>query len=165
MAERLRRPGGTLYFAQPDYAAGGNFGGVSMSTEPMRTAWPSCIELDEIFGSETVSLMKIDVEGFELAGPGRRGSDHRALPPVIYVENDRVEKSAELIEWLWSKEYRLWWHTPPLFNPANFFANPNDVYPQVVSINMLCLPREAEIPVNGLHEIVVNRHPLEGAPA
>jgi len=30
---------------------------------------------------------------------------------------------------------------------------------------MLCLPREAEVPVNGLQEIVVNRHPLEGAPA
>ena len=67
-------------------------------------------------------------------------------------------------EWLWERRYRLWWHTPPLFNPANFFANAHDVYPQVVSINMLCIPREAEIPVNGLREIVENRHPLEGAP-
>jgi hypothetical protein len=31
---------GTLWFAQPDYSAGGNFGGVSMSTEPLRTASP-----------------------------------------------------------------------------------------------------------------------------
>jgi FkbM family methyltransferase len=156
----------TLYFSQPDYAAGGNFGGVSMSAEPVANgvAIP-CIELDEVFGGETVSLMKVDVEGFELLVLQGAEVIIDRCRPVLYVENDRPEKSSELIEWLWSKEYRLWWHTPPLFNPSNFFANPNDVYPRIVSINMLCLPREAEVPVNGLQEIVVNRHPLEGAPA
>lgn len=157
---------GTLHFSPPDYSAGGNFGGVSMSTDPIAhgVAIP-CIELDEIFGGETVGLMKIDVEGFELLVLQGAEVIIDRCRPVIYVENDRPEKSKALIEWFWSKDYRLWWHTPPLFNPANFFANPNDVYPQVVSINMLCLPREADVPVNGLQEIVVNRHPLESVPA
>lgn len=156
----------TLYFAAPDYSAGGNFGGVSMSTEPIPggVAIP-CIELDEVFGGETVGLMKIDVEGFELLVLQGAEVIIDRCRPVIYVENDRVDKSKALIEWLWSKQYRLWWHMPPLFNPGNFFSNSNDKYPRVVSINMLCLPREAEVPVKGLEEIVVNRHPLEGAPA
>jgi FkbM family methyltransferase len=157
---------GTLWFSPPDYSAGGNFGGVSMSAEPLPNgvAIP-CIELDEIFGAETVSLMKIDVEGFELAVLEGAEVILERCRPVLYVENDRPDRSPALIEWLWERNYRLWWHTPPLFNAANFFANARDVYPQVVSINMLCIPREAEIPVNGLREIVENRHPLDGAPA
>jgi len=157
---------GTLWFAPPDYAAGGNFGGVSMSADPIPNgAAIPCIELDEVFGGETVGLMKIDVEGFELLVLQGAELLIDRCRPVIYVENDRPEKSQALIEWLWSKDYRLWWHLPPLFNPANFFADATDIYPRVVSINMLCLPREAELPVNGLEEIVVNRHPLDGAPA
>ena len=156
----------TLYFSQPDYSSGGNFGGVSMSKSPLPSgvAIP-CIRLDDVFGSDPVGLMKIDVEGFELLVlKGAEGILDRSRP-VIYVENDRADNSRELIEWLWSKQYRLWWHTPPLFNPGNFFANANDQYPQVVSINMLCLPRESAVPVNGLEEIVTNRHPLDGRPA
>ena len=156
----------TLYFSQPDYASGGNFGGVSMSKTPVQSGVEiRCIRLDDVFGSESVALMKVDVEGFELLVlQGAEGIVDRSRP-ILYVENDRIDKSEALIEWLWAKQYRLWWHTPPLFNPANFFSNANDRYPRVVSINMLCLPRESTIPVNGLEEIVSNRHPLEGAAA
>ena len=31
--------------------------------------------------------------------------------------------------------YRLWWHKPPLFNPANFAGNQDNVFPRVVSLN------------------------------
>ena len=60
------------------------------------------------------------------------------------------------------KQYRLWWAITPLFNPSNFFANDDNCYGQIVSINMLCLPRESDIPVAGLSEIVTNRHLQEG---
>jgi 2-polyprenyl-6-hydroxyphenyl methylase/3-demethylubiquinone-9 3-methyltransferase len=36
--------------------------------------------------------------------------------------------------------YRLWWHTPMLFNPANHAGRRENVFGQTVSINMLCLP-------------------------
>ena len=62
--------------------------------------------------------------------------------PVIYVENDREEQSAGLIGCLLGMNYRLWWHVPFLYNPDNFLANPENVYPGVVSFNMLCLPAE-----------------------
>jgi FkbM family methyltransferase len=84
---------GTLWFAQPTTRPGGNFGGVSMSREPLPNgvAIP-CIELDEIFGAETVSLMKIDVEGFELAVLEGAEVIIERCRPVLYVENDRPEK-------------------------------------------------------------------------
>jgi len=157
---------GTLYFSRPDYSAGGNFGGISMTTapEPGDIAVP-CIALDSIVATETpVALMKIDVEGFELAVlQGAEKTIDRSRP-VLYVENDRLEQSEQLIAWLWSKQYRLWWHAPLLFNPDNFFGNDNDLYKRVASFNMLCLPKELGLePTFGLvEEIVVNRHPLEG---
>lgn len=65
--------------------------------------------------------------------------------------------SAALIEYLWSLDYRLWWHLPPLFNPDNYFCNPENIYGHIVSVNMLALPRESKIQVSGMVE-VTNAH-------
>jgi FkbM family methyltransferase len=157
---------GSVSFAKQDYGRPGNFGGVSMSHAedgPERITAP-VVRLDDCLGEDAVALIKIDVEGFELAV--LRGADEslRRNRPVLYVENDRVDRSKELIEWLWSREYRLFWHIPPLFNPENFFGQPVDHYARVASFNMLCLPKElvqGEIP--GLDEIADSSwHPLAG---
>lgn len=154
---------GTVYFQRPDYVASGNFGGVSMSTESAQgdIAVP-CVDLDSFLSKEPVSLMKIDVEGFELNVLQGAAQLIDRSRPVLYVENDRIDRAKDLIEWLWSKQYRLWWHVPPLFNPDNYFGEAVDLYPRVASINMLCVPRELELPVSGLDEVLTSRHPLEG---
>lgn len=154
---------GTVYFQRPDYVASGNFGGVSMSTESAQgdIAVP-CVDLDSFLPNEPVCLMKIDVEGFELNVLQGAAQLIDRSRPVLYVENDRIDRAKDLIDWLWSKQYRLWWHVPPLFNADNFFGEAVDLYPRVASINMLCLPRELEFPVSGLEEVLTNRHPLEG---
>lgn len=73
--------------------------------------------------------------------------------PIMYVENDRVEKSEALIAALWEYGYRLFWHLPPLFNPENFNGVSEDVFGGVVAANMLCVPREKAIGVSGFEEI------------
>jgi FkbM family methyltransferase len=145
---------GTLYFAQPDYDALGNFGGVSMQTEAAANTLPvPCVRLDDALRSHTVGLLKLDVEGFELnALLGAEETIARSRP-AIYVENDRLDRSQALIEWLWSKEYRLWWHLPLLFNPGNFFGRSENIYGRVVSCNMLALPRELEMEIDGFVEV------------
>ena len=155
---------GTVRFERPDYAAPGNFGGVSMTEAPDAVAdgvTVPCVVLDEFLAEEPIALMKIDVEGFELHV--LRGAERTidAWRPMLYVENDRPEKSHDLIDWLWKKDYRLWWHATPLFNPDNFFGDSENRYGAVVSVNMLCLPREMESPFTGLQAIEVNRHPLD----
>jgi len=35
--------------------------------------------------------------------------------------------------------YRMWWHTPSLYNPANFFGNPHNVFGNVASFNIAVL--------------------------
>ena len=64
--------------------------------------------------------------------------------PVLYVENDRREKSPSLIRFIQSLGYRMWWHLPPLYNPANYLGNHENIFANMVSINLLCLPKERE---------------------
>jgi FkbM family methyltransferase len=156
----------TVYFSSPDYNAPGNFGGVSMHASPANQdiAIP-CVRLDDVLADHPVGLIKIDVEGFELHTLHGAVSLLAASRPVLYLENDRDDKSQALIEWLWSQDYRLWWHIPQLFNPANFFGIQENIYGNAASFNMLALPREADIPVIGLPEVTdATYHPhQEGA--
>ncbi len=134
-----------------DYASSFNFGGVSMDmvkegeTVPMGTL--------DAFHLQRIDFIKLDVEGFEskvLKG-GTKTIDR--CRPVIYLENDRAEKSANLIQLLFEMGYRLWWHRPPLFNPDNFKANSENVFPNIGSMNMLGIHRDQK-PVTGLRPIL-----------
>ena len=120
-----------------------------------------CRRLDDLVGEQEVGLMKVDVEGFELSAlRGAEATIDRSRP-VLYVENDRVENSDALIDWIRAKDYRMWWHVPPLYNPSNFFAEKENIYPGTRSINMVCLPRELPAPPSPLEEITSNRHLLD----
>jgi FkbM family methyltransferase len=146
-----------LTFEVPDYRSIGNFGGISMQdstqTSPGREI-VQCVRLDAIVAEGAVGLIKIDVEGHELSVlEGCEGILSRCHP-LLYVENDRMEKSQPLIQWLFDHEYRLWWHIPPLFNPANFRGVPENCYSAVCSLNMLCIHKSLQIPVEGMVEIL-----------
>ncbi|WP_250479861.1 MULTISPECIES: FkbM family methyltransferase [unclassified Caballeronia] len=146
---------GTLYFSTPDYSLPGNFGGVSMHAVPQSHDTPiSCVRLDDVLENYTVGFIKIDVEGAELSTLQGSVQILKTSRPVLYLENDRIEKSQALIEWLWGQNYRLWWHLPPLFNPNNFFGVAENIYADYTSCNMLALPAEFESHVEGLEEIV-----------
>ncbi|HWZ52003.1 MAG TPA: FkbM family methyltransferase [Granulicella sp.] len=148
---------GAVSFVVPDYRSLGNFGATSMNSIPSdaaRSAIVQCVRLDDLVGPADVGVIKIDVEGFELnVLKGCVGILERCKP-VLYVENDRVEQSAELIQWLLDHGYRLWWHMPPLFNPDNYLGVKENPYPGIVSCNMLCVPRSRAATIEGLTEIV-----------
>ena len=130
------------------YDEAGNFGGVTLGGGTQGEMVP-VMALDSLpFGS--CHFIKIDVEGMEaevLAGAHETIARFR---PVLYVENDRREKSAALIDALRGLDYRLYWHLPPLYNPDNFFANGDNVFGNILSRNMLCLPKESRRQVEGL---------------
>ena len=93
-------------------------------------------------------MIKVDVEGMECEVlEGARETIAR-LKPILYVENDRPEYSSRLIAQIQDMGYRLWWHLPPLYNANNFRGDPENIYGNIVSINMLCLPREVAININ-----------------
>ena len=158
------RPG-TVSFDPPDYRSPGNFGGTVMknSAHPASstTQTVACYPLDTFVHDAPVSLIKIDVEGHELRVlQGAQGTLARSHP-ILYVENDRIDQSPALIEFLLAEGYRLWWHITRAFSPTNFLQNPDNIYGDVSLINMLCLHPSHNITLNGLPEITDPAdHPL-----
>lgn len=101
-------------------------------------------------------LIKIDVEGMEQVVLAGAAKTIARCKPVLYVENDRKEKSVALIRAIDALDYNMYWHTPPMFNPANFAGNQENVFGRpIISINMLCVPRAWEQNVTGLQAVDV----------
>jgi FkbM family methyltransferase len=133
-----------------DYAEPGNYGGVELGGGT--GAEVATIALDSL-ALPACHLVKIDVEGMEneaLDGAARTIARHR---PLLYVENDREARSRELIERLGRLGYRLWWHVTPLFNPHNHFGEAENVFGELISINLLGVPEERRIDVRNLRAV------------
>ena len=147
---------GVVSFEVPDYRSRGNFGGTSMCarpTTPTHHETVPCIRLDDLVPTAAVGLIKIDVEGYELQVLEGSSDIIARSNPVLYVENDRVNQSPQLIQWLFDHDYQLWWHLPPLFNPENFFEVKENIYPKILSCNMLCIPKLSNLSIEGLARV------------
>lgn len=147
---------GAIVVPALDYRRPNNFGGLALAGLEVNGDQPGeRVPLMTIDGLELprVDLIKADVEGMEadvLRGARETIARHR---PILYVENDREESSAALIELIASLGYRLYWHRPPLYRAQNFFANPVNVFGNVVSQNMLCLHASVPAQIQGLEAV------------
>ena len=162
----MGRTKGKLWVPKIDYGVPGNFGGVELASDQAADLEEVEIDtLDGMFGDSPCALLKIDVEGME-EDVIRGGLDLiNKNNPIIYVENDRLEKSKSLIALLLDLKYRLWWHVPPLFNPNNFFVNKENIYSYLTSCNMFCCRGDHEA-AKGLIEIKSSDdpHPWQDLP-
>lgn len=132
---------GMITVPEVDYASVGNFGGVELGVglgESVPVVTIDSLKLDAL------NLLKVDVEGMESDVIAGALETIGRLRPILYVENDRADKSAALIAAIADLDYQIWWHLPPLFNPGNIRGNRNNIFPGIVSINMLCVPRESQ---------------------
>lgn len=142
---------GPIIVPDLDYEQEYNYGGVDLSGDLHGEKVP-LLTIDD-FGLPGCSLIKIDVEGMEEnALRGARNTIQRCRP-VLYVENDRKEKSAQLISYIDSLGYRMYWHLPRLFNPDNYFANPENIFGNIASINMLCISADSATEIEGLRPV------------
>jgi FkbM family methyltransferase len=133
-----------------DYGAAFNFGGVAL--DPAAPGDVAMIAVDQLKLAQ-LRLLKADVEGMEADVVTGARETIKRLRPILYLENDRADKSPGLIQLVQSLGYRLWWHVPPLFNPDNHARRPDDVFGRIVSVNVLCLPRESDLKMHGFREI------------
>jgi len=130
-----------------------NFGGFSISGyehgEPV-----GVMRLDDL-PIRTCRLIKIDVEGMELAV--LRGAENliRTHMPVLYVENNRPQHSQQLVRFIHLLGYDLYWHAPPLFNPANFLGHREDIFSGERAENVLCWPAQSHMTIPGLRPVEI----------
>ena len=130
-----------------------NFGGLSIEGHGQGETVP-VVRLDS-YNVPRCKLLKIDVEGMEKQVlEGATGLLERCKP-ILYVENDRAEKSAELIKYIDSLGYAMYWHKPLLFNPNNYARNPTNIFGNVVSINMICVPKSGPSKITGFEPVAV----------
>jgi FkbM family methyltransferase len=128
---------GTIRVPPVDYEAVENFGGIELGGEQGEAVPVTTIDQLQL---ERCRLIKIDVEGMELAVLQGAGDTIARLRPRLYFENNRREKSAALLGHLLALGYRLYWHFPALFNPGNYRGESRNLWPKVMSINVLGLP-------------------------
>jgi FkbM family methyltransferase len=142
---------GVILVPALDPAMRSNFGGVSLMNvsvgEPVEV-----LALDDL-DLPACHVLKVDVEGMEvevLRGAQRTLDQYR---PIMYLENDREDRSQELLGLTMDLGYAVYWHLPRLYNPANFFGAAEDIFPNIASINILCVPSEAAPEISGLRRV------------
>jgi FkbM family methyltransferase len=147
---------GSVPVPQLDYAQPGNFGGVALGELGLSGAASG--ELVTVVPLDALELprcdfLKIDVEGMERDVLAGAEATIARFQPILYVENDREDRSPALIAFLLERGYRLYWHCPQLFNPQNHDGEAENVFGGLGSINMLGLPRSSAMVVDSLPQI------------
>ncbi len=136
-----------------DYRREHNFGGLGLGHHKFGERVP-VITLDSL-KLPACHLLKVDVEGMEQEVlEGARNTIHRSKP-ILYVENDREDKAAALIRCIDSLDYNMYWHTPPLYSAKNYSGNAENIFGNIVSINMLCCPKSLPQQILGATKVEV----------
>lgn len=133
------------------YGEKGNYGGLALGQRSeLGTITVECRTLDStlegliISGTlktSTVGFIKIDVEGHEMnVLRGARATILRDRP-IMYIEDDRPEKSLALQELIKGMDYTIERHYPRLFRKDNFAGNPVNIWNEDYSShNLICRP-------------------------
>jgi len=103
---------------------------------------------DNIKERKSIRLIKCDAQGQELniiLGSKKIIDKYK---PYLYLENDDIHTSKALIEEIKHMGYILFWHLPTLYNPDNFLKNTKNIFPNIISCNMLCIHRSTKIKLN-----------------
>lgn len=90
------------------------------------------------------NMIKIDVEGMESNVIAGAQNTIRQFRPVLFLENNGFGNSPQLIDQIFSLNYKAWWFFSPPVEPNTPFN------PEINDKNMLCIPAEWKTNVNGL---------------
>ena len=156
--EAVSNENGTIIIPECNFKENNNFGGINIENTKNGTT-VNKQKLDNFLNKiDRLKLLKIDVEGMEISVIKGASELIKKFRPMIYVENDRQEHSKELIELLWSLDYKMYWHLPKLYNKNNFFCQEDNIFGNIVSVNMLCLHKDSSIEILEMDEIINSKH-------
>jgi FkbM family methyltransferase len=99
------------------------------------------------------NLLKIDVESMELRTLQGAKKTIERYRPLIYTSAGQPETTPQLIEQLQSLGYQLFWHTPTLFGPDNFYQNPVNEFGNAVAVHIFAIHSSVSTDIHGLRKI------------
>ncbi len=146
---------GQLVFPPIDPRVKYNFGAVAGAASGAGEA-VDVLPIDEL-GLPRCTLIKVDVEGMEAKVVAGARETIARCRPALFLENDTVERSREVLEAVESVGYKAYWHIANYYSPRNFFKNRENVFaPYQPEANVLCVPKECPFtglpPVEGLDD-------------
>lgn len=142
---------GTLQVPPVDYSKTSNFGSLSLGGSNIGETVP--IVTVDSFSLSQCHLIKADVEGMEKDVLLGAQDTIQRCRPILYVENDRKKKSADLIQCLFDLEYKLFWHISPYYKPNSFFGTRENVFGNTVSVNVLGFHKDVKVTIPDAREI------------
>lgn len=118
-----------------------NYGGMGIGFRSELGTIKVHVETLDSFGFDDVGFIKIDVEGFEERVLRGGVETITRCKPIMYIEDDRIEKSKSLREYISSLGYTIEEHKPPLYRENNYFGLARNVWDRnFVSHNIICRP-------------------------
>ncbi len=146
------------------YDATANFGGFGAADFAAAAAGRGTVRVpvravDDLFALDALRLLKLDVQGMELAALEGARATIALFAPVLYVECDAPDTVAPLLDFLAGRGYRAYWHAAPLFEPGNWRGNPVNLFGTRACVNILAVPEHQ--PVEGLRPVTgPEEHPF-----
>jgi len=130
---------------------------------------PAQDSLQGLVFSDPLDFVKIDVDGPELEILGLLKPRITADRPILYFENDAIDRSEAKLAWLIGlPAYRSYWHLAGLYGPGNWIGAPiDDCDAGNASMMMLAVPEERPQPQGlkvarvGDTTLVMTRHERE----
>ena len=132
---------GTAKMPKVYYSAKGNFGGLGIGSKSMYGSYEVPVRTLDSYGLEDVGFMKIDVEGFELEVLRGGVETINRCKPIMYIEDDRVDKRKALRAAIVQLGYTIEEHEPNLYRENNFFGLKKNIWDKNYgSHNLICMP-------------------------
>ena len=97
-----------------------------------------CVTIDKL-GLDKCAFIKADVEGMEKMVLEGGIETIKKFKPVLYLEDDREEKSTELRKYVGGLGYKIVEHGAELFNKNNFNGEKFNIFGEIISKNILCI--------------------------
>lgn len=143
---------GTIRVPILDPNASQNFGAVSIeghtNGDHVRVMPVDALELSRC------KLIKVDVEGMELKVLQGAEKTIKNCRPFLFVENNDKEGAPDTVQKILDLGYNCWWKIAPHYNPENYFGNQENIWANLLpEANMVCIPSENTIKVNGLEPV------------
>lgn len=132
---------GVVDMPKVHYSERGNFGGLGIGMASVYGHYKVPVADLDSYAYDNVGLMKIDVEGFEYDVLCGAESTITRCKPILYIEDDRIEKRTKLRDKIKSLGYTYEMHQPTLYRENNFFGLKKNVWDKnYASHNLICRP-------------------------